>query len=81
MGFTRHTRFVEHEGVGKGAGILRDIEAGRIEGVERIESRRRLAGDAEGIEDMEGAELLPGATGDLCVLALWIDADQGAIGG
>lgn len=79
--FAGHAGFIEHEGVGKGAGIFRDIEAGRIERVERIEGGRGLAGDAEGVEDVDRPELLAGAAGDLGVLALGINADHGAVGG
>lgn len=70
MRFARHARFIEHEGVGQGAGIFRDIEAGRVELVERIEGGRGLAGDAEGVEDMDRAELLAGAAGDLGISPL-----------
>lgn len=54
MGLAGHARFVEDEGVGKGAGIFGDIEAGHIEPVERIEGGRGQAGDAEGIETWTG---------------------------
>jgi hypothetical protein len=56
MRLAGHARFIEHEGVGQGACIFRDIEAGRVEPVERIEGGRGLAGDAEGVEDMDRAE-------------------------
>jgi hypothetical protein len=81
MRLAGHARFIEHEGVGQGACIFRDIEAGRVELVERIEGGRGLAGDAEGVEDMDRAELLAGAAGDLGIFALGVDADHGAVGG
>lgn len=80
MGLAGHARFVEEEGVGKGAGVFRDIEAGHIEPVERIEGGRGQAGDAEGIEDMDRAEGFSGAAGDFGILALGVDADYRAIG-
>ena len=38
MRLAGHARFIEHERVGQGAGIFRDIEAGRVELVEGIKS-------------------------------------------
>ncbi len=70
MGFPGHAGFIEHEGVGQGAGIFRDIEAGRVELVEGIEGGRGLAGDVEGVEDVDRAEGLAGAAGDLGIFAL-----------
>ena len=47
--------------------------------VERIEGGRGLAGDAEGVEDVDRAEGLAGATGDPGIFALGVDADHGAV--
>ena len=70
MRLAGHARLIEHEGVGKGAGVFREIEAGRVELAERIEGGRGLAGDAEGVEDVDRPELLASAAGDPGILAL-----------
>ena len=57
---------------------FRQIQTGRIEGSQRIETGRSLAGDLEGAENMDRAE--PGARCDSGVLALGIDADYRAFG-
>ena len=44
MRFAGHARFIEHEGVGKGARVFGHIEAGQVELVERIEGGRGQAG-------------------------------------
>ena len=81
MGFAGFARRVVNERVGERRSVLGDIEAFGIEPGERIEGGRGQAGHAERIEDMDGAEAVAGATSDAGVLALGVDADDGAIGG
>jgi len=81
MRLTRQAGLVKYESVGKGAGVIGDIDSIGIERVEGIEGRRGEAGNAEGVQDMDRAELLAGTAGDLRILALGIDADDGTVGG
>ena len=59
---------------------LRPIDAGRVESGQGIEAGGRLAGDAEGIEDMDWPKPGAGARGDRGIFALGIDADHRAVG-
>ena len=47
---------VDNQRVGQGRGVLGEVETVARQGVERVEGGRRLAGDAEGIEDEDLAE-------------------------
>lgn len=59
-----HSRFVEHESVGKGVGVVGDIEAVGIKQGKGIEGGRGSPGDPERIEHMNRAEFLARTTGD-----------------
>lgn len=81
MRLAGRTGFVIDQGVGQGACVLGHIEAVRVEGIEGIEGGRGFAGDGEGVEAKDQAELLAGAAGDPGIFALGVDADDGAVRG
>lgn len=56
--------------------VVGEVEAMRVDAIERIERGRGEARDAERIEDMDRPELAALARGDAGVLALGVDADD-----
>ena len=69
------------QGVGEERCVFGQVRAVGIEAVQRVESRRGLAGNLEGIEHIDGAKPRPAGGCDAGVLALGIDAEDRAIGG
>lgn len=75
---TGRSGFIKDQSVGERTRIVGKIGPCGVEHVERIESRRRFACHGKGIEHMHRAKTLTRAHGDLCILAFWIDSDEGA---
>ena len=69
------------QGISERGGFLGHVQAARIEVSQGIEGCRGLAGDPEGIEHMNGSEVMAGSSGNPGVFAFGIDADYRAIGG
>jgi hypothetical protein len=69
----------QHQRVGEGVGIFRDIEAGGVEPVERIVAGKGLPRHAERIEAPDLALGSTCAGGDADVLTLGVDADHRAV--
>lgn len=81
MRLASHAGLVEHQRISERIGVFGDIEAVRLKPFEGIQGGRAFARDAERIEDIDRSEPFAGATGDPGILALRVDADDGAIGG
>jgi hypothetical protein len=68
--------FIEHQRIGEGHRILGEIEAGRIEPVERIIPRRWPTGNAERIKAVNQPERFALAHRHTGILALGVDTDD-----
>lgn len=67
------------DGIGQRRHIIDEIDVAHVHATQRIVARGRAAGDAERVEAMDLADTPAGAARDTGVLALGIDADDGAI--
>src|SRR3546814_4217991 len=80
MRFAGFAGSVIDQRVGQSHAVVGEIEAVRVDAIERIDRRRGQAGRIERIEDMERAEAGAMAGGDAGILALGIDAyDRGGM--
>ena len=81
MGFPNLAGRIVDQGIGQERGVFGQVGAVGVQAGERVEGGRGLAGDAEGVEDIDGAKPQPRRRRDAGVLALGIDAQDRAVRG
>ena len=64
--------------IGQRHAVVGEIEASRVDAIERVEGRAGKARHPERIEDMDRAEVAAMAGGDAGIFALGVDADDRA---